>query len=339
MEDQKKMVKEDINFLEYPNWVVNQRSKVTTWTIEKPNGKYELVCGSGMPSHFDKTLLYFLLYKLYREKKLDSCLISTTRYEIAKNVFSELRHIGKNKYDRIMESLKKWNALSIHFSGGIFYGGDGETERFFHILDEVILRKETGELIVKFNSSYIKQLKESKFYTFIDFEKYKKLYRASSARLYEILVKNFKGRNDWVINIQLLAQKLTFEKRANAAEYYPSDVFRHIKPGINEINKKTDLEIGFTYNKETGTCIFKSLKKQNDTFIPATRYKETDKQKRVQTRKQINDCMDYYRTLAIEEQEAILEDIKRQPFLEFLPDQSSRIFAYMTNAKQWQPSE
>ena len=250
----------------------------TVWTIQKPNGKYEMISPMGLPKHFDKIVLYFLLYKLYREKNLNSYLLTTTRYEIAKNVFYGIKDFGKNKYDRVMKSLKKWTALSIHFKGGLFYGGDGETERFFHIFDEITLRKESGELTIKFNESYITQLKETKFYKLIDFEQYKKLHKTSSARLYEILAKNYKERSEWAIGIQLLAEKLTFEKREGAQGYYPSDVLRYVKPGIQEINKKTDLEIGFTYNKETGTCIFKKLKKQKTTYIGAIK-DDSDKKK------------------------------------------------------------
>ena len=174
----------------------------------------------------------------------------------------------------------------------------------------------------------------------IDFEQYKKLHKSSSARLYEILIKNFKERNEWVINLQALAEKMTFEKREGAKEYYSSDVLRYLKPGINEINKKTDLFVDFQYNKESGVCVFKKLPKPKSFFIAAVKEKTSDKKSsKINTSKQINECVAYFKTLPSDEQIAILEDIKKQPFLKFLPDQNFQIYAYLVKVKKWTPTE
>ena len=258
MKQQKKMVREDINFLEYPNWVLNRRSTTKIWTVERQNGKYEIASPSGLPSHFDKMVLYYLLYKLYLKTALETTSVTTTRYEIAKNVLPDTRSVGNNQYKRIMLSLKRWTNLNIHFDG-VFYEGDGHTVRFFHVIDDVKMQNETGKITIKLNESYLKQLKETTFYIFIDFDQYKRLQKASSARLYEILLKTFKERNVWAINIQLLAKKLTLDKRKKAKAYYPSDVLRHLKVAVNEINKKTDMHIKFEYNKSNQVCVFKCL--------------------------------------------------------------------------------
>lgn len=334
MEEDKKIIKDDINFLEYPNWIIDRKNKATTFSIEKPNGKFELVSPLGLPKHFDKIILYYLLYKLHRETNLDSYILKTSRYEIAKNVFSGVKDFGKNKFTRIMLALKKWNALSIHFDG-LFYTGEDRSVRYFHIVDEVILIPKTGQLTIKFNESYIKQLKESTFYKLIDFEQYKKLHKTSSARLYEILVKNFKERTEWAINIQGLAEKLTFEKRQGAQSYYPSDVLRYLKPSIDEINKKTDLAIQFHYNTETTICIFKKQEKPKTVFIPAQKDGSVGRKKKLHGKDQIKACLNYFKSLEETKRSQILEEIKREPFLEFLPDQNSRIYAYLTNNKQW----
>lgn len=337
MEDQKKMIKDDINFLEYPNWVIDRKNKATLWTIQKPNGKYEMVSPWGLPKHFDKIVLYFLLYKLYRDKNLGSYSLTTTRYEIAKNVFYGVKDFGKNKYDRIMNSLKKWNSVSINFEG-VFYEGGEYTVKGFHIVDEYTLKTSSNELSVKFNESYIKQLKETKFYMFIDFEQYKKLHKTSSARLYEILVKNYKERNEWVIGIQLLAEKLTFEKRENAQSYYPSDVLRYLKPSINEINKKTDLEIGFTYNKDTGTCVFKKLKKNKESFIPAIKGQDSKREQK-SNMKRIEACLSYFNTLDEDEKRSIINKATHDSFLVIFKTEEEKIYGYMTNNNLWKPSE
>ena len=72
MKQQKKMVKEDINFLECPNWVLNRRSHVDSFIIDKPNGRYEIKGLHGLPSHFDKIVLYSLIHKIYRESALSN---------------------------------------------------------------------------------------------------------------------------------------------------------------------------------------------------------------------------------------------------------------------------
>lgn len=334
VEDNKKIIKDDINFLEYPNWVIDRKNKATTFSIEKPHGKYEIISPLGLPKHFDKIILYCLLYKLYREKNFESYLIKTSRYEIAKNVFSGVKDFGKNKFNRIMVALKKWNALSINFDG-LFYSNEERSVRYFHIVDEVTLRPKSGELTVKFNESYVKQLRETTFYKLIDFEQYKKLHKTSSARLYEILVKNFKDRKEWSAGIQLLAEKLTFEKRQGAQNYYPSDVLRYLKPSVNEINKKTDLEIKFDYNNETSVCVFKLVKKQKVTYTPATKSVEIVKQKADENAKLNNLYMKKFKLLSVDEQKEMLEAISRDAFLKVIDDQDHQIVSYMMKTQQY----
>jgi hypothetical protein len=337
MKDQQKIIKDDINFLEYPTWVVSKKKKITVWTIKKPQGKYEIISPMGIPKHFDKIVLYSLLYRLYKEKELESYLLITNRYEIAKSVLTG-NHFGKNVYSRIMGALRKWTSLYIDFEG-VFYEGNGYTTRLFHIIDEVTLKKESGELSIKFNESYVKQLKETKFYKLIDFEQYKKLHKTSSARLYEILVKNYKERNEWAINIQLLAEKLTFEKRERAQSYYPSDVLRYLKPSISEINKKTDLEIGFSYNKDTGACVFKKLKKQKATFVAAIKDESKSKKLELNNQKKIDACIEYFNSLGESEQQNIRNKAAHDSFLVVFKTEEEKIYGYMTNNKLWHPAE
>lgn len=328
MSGDKKMIKDDINFLEYPNWTISKKNKTTCYTIQKSHGKYEVLSPLGLPKHFDKIVVYFLLYKLYRENNLESCSLVTSRYEIAKDIFGG-GHFGKNIYDRIMKAIKKWKSISINFEG-VFYEGDGYTIRGFSIIDEYVLRKETGELTVKFSQAYVKQLHESKFYKLIDFEQYKRLHKTSSARLYEVLAKNFKERTEWAINIQGLAEKLTFEKREGANNYYPSDVLRYLKPSVNEVNKKTDLSIKFDYNKDTGVCIFKQIPSSKVTYIAATSdTASSDKKKSRAGKKQMAVYVDKFKQLTGAEQQSILDAIKRDPFLKVLDDQDSQICSYM----------
>lgn len=331
VEEHKKILKDDINFLEYPTWVIDRKNNATMWKLEKPHGKYEILCPLGLPKHFDKIVVYFLLYKLYKEQDLETYSIKTNRYEIAKNIFGG-NHFGKNTYDRIMSAIRKWKAISINFEG-VFFEEDTHTIRGFSIVDEYVLKKATGELTIRFSEGYIKQLKETKFYKLIDFEQYKKLHKTSSARLYEILVKTFKADDQWAINLQSLAEKITFEKREGAQSYYPSDVLRYLKPSILEINKKTDLHIGFQYNTETGICVFKKLlPKKKETFTPAVKVKQPKEKSKYQ--KEITACVKYFHSLDLDRQQSIQENIKREPLLDCL-DQDQKIYKYLTDNNQW----
>ena len=198
-----------------------------------------------------------MLYQLIEESDLKSNRLVITRYKIARNVYAN-KSFGKVHYDRIIRALEKWKSIVIKFEG-IFYEGDNYTLRYFGVRDNVKLDKETRLLSLQFNEDYIKQIQESKFYKYIDFEEYKKLTKPISARLYEILIKTFKERDSWFIDIGNLAEKLTIEKREQAKTYYPSDLLPNIKAAISEINKKTELKLELNYDKDKQICTFKKL--------------------------------------------------------------------------------
>lgn len=250
--NEKQTFKEDINFLEWPTWVVKEKTKSKQIIIEKPNGRYELISPLGLPTHFDRLILYSLLYSL----EADSLEVKTSRYKIAKHIDRKIT--ASHQYTRILNSLKKWQSLSINFSG-IFYEGDKHTMRFFSIIDDVIFTEETKELYIKFNQQYIKQIRESKFYKYIDFSIYKKLSTSAGARLYEVLVKNFKDRDTWSIKFHNIAEKLTLEKRTGNSNYFPSDVIAILKSALHEINCKTELKINFNYDSKTKLCSFEKV--------------------------------------------------------------------------------
>ena len=268
--DDKLFLKDDICFLEYPSWLVSERSDLKTLTIEKENGRYTISTTDSvdrLPDRNDKIVLYYLLHELFSNIKLNSSKIITTRYKIAKNIIGNKKNICKANYERIMLSLERWTGIFIKFEG-VFYNGDDYTNRYFHIIDNVILNKKTKELSIKFNEEYIKQLRETNYFKFINFNEYKKLKRPVSARLYEILIKTFKDRDTWQIGIVKLAEKLTLEKRKNIDNYYPSDVIIKLISALNEINKQTELHIKLDYNKKTRICTFTKVKKAQSEDKP-----------------------------------------------------------------------
>ncbi len=246
--------KEDINFLEYPSWIVSQRSSQNNLTIIQKNGTYEIKCIEGLPVKFDKLVLYYLLHIFFETDNLTHNRIELTRYLIAKNIgYSDF--MGKTIYTRIMLALRRWKSIFINFEG-IFYEGNKKSIRYFSVIDSVILDKSTGKLSIDFNAQYILQLRNSACFALIDFEEYRLLERPISARLYEILLFNFQATEIWAIHIIELAEKITIEKRS-----YPSQVSAALLPAIAEIIEKTTLQFSYTYNKKDGFCIFREKEK------------------------------------------------------------------------------
>lgn len=268
-------VKQDINFLEYAMWILNERKNIEHFVINTKKGVYELTCKGGLPNRFDRLVLYFLTLKLfnYIELTQENCLeLTLTRYEIARNLFDHQKSYGKIYYKRIMLALERWKNLVIKFDG-VFYEGDGYTFRLFSVIDDIILERKTKKLFIRFNQQYVKQLQETKYYRYINIEDYKKLTRPISARLYEILTKSFREKHLWYIALEKLAEKLTLEKRANAKRYYPSDVLSKIMPSIKEINENTHVRFTFHYDKQTQVCRFNLLKqaKKAEKFMLSTK--------------------------------------------------------------------
>ena len=96
MEEKSRPIKDDINFLENPTFLLDDKNTATELLIEKENGKYEITCSSGLPDLFDKKVLYFLLQKLYQETKLKKYTVKARRYEIARIVSTSAP--GKKQY-------------------------------------------------------------------------------------------------------------------------------------------------------------------------------------------------------------------------------------------------
>ena len=180
-------------------------------------------------------------------------------YEIARNVFSEKKHLGKKEYDRLELALERLKAVFIKFVG-IFYQDSHRTTRYFSILDDVIIDSKNKKVVLRFNEQYLTQQRETRYYQNIDLEEYKAMKRPLSCRLYEILTKSFLENPLWYVKIDNLAEKLTLTKPQGSDSYYPSKVLVALRPAINEINKKTKLTVELQYDKQNETCVFKKTK-------------------------------------------------------------------------------
>ena len=251
----KEMVKQDINLLEYPLWTVQERGRPLDVEIERDNGRYIVAVpktADRLPDKIDNLILLSLLRRLY-DNNFRSREIITSRYAIVYDVFDSPKEWY---YERVLDGLARWVSVSVRFDG-TFYEGDRYTTRIFGIIDDVKIDKK-GKLVIRFNEEFLEQVKETSYYKLIDFNCIRRLKRPISLRLYEILIKNFVGRDTWKIGIMKLRKKLTIQEK------YPCHILQKLKPAISEINKKTDIMIDFKYDKKRRVCTFKKLAWTNE---------------------------------------------------------------------------
>lgn len=251
-----KGVKEDLNFLEFPTAVLDDKNACLVFELKSSRGTYTIGSIDGLATHFDKRVWFFLLHKLYKDGISKDYEFSLTRYEIAKNVIDGDRHPSQEDCDRIMLSLKKWAGISINFDGSFYMEGKHYSRMFYHMLDAVRVDEKTLRINIRFNKEYLTQLQNSNHYALFNFEEYVKISIPAAARLYELCVKNFQLRASWEINLDTLAVKMPLAKRKNAKRYYPSDVIPLLEKGIKEINAKTSLKVLFNFDKQEGKCSF-----------------------------------------------------------------------------------
>lgn len=229
---EKYLIKQDINFLEYPLWMQDsqQAEKHTEGVLwEDPNG-YIYRAGYKPPVRLDLLFLYFFMLKSQENGWAEE--VEVSRYEVLKTC--ELSK-GTYWYSRLEESLERWKMIGIKFSGKFFDGKHYITMNF-GIIDSWNF-KDNGKLFVRFSPEFLTKVKESNFFKLLDFNQLKALRSPLATRLYEILVKSFQGRKRWEIESRKLAQKIPMQEK------YPADIIPKIKAAVNRINEETELKL------------------------------------------------------------------------------------------------
>jgi len=229
----KKLIKQDVNFLDYPNWVV--RDGCTAFEIKTENGFYRLTTDYLLPTRLDKCLLYYLIDKVLTGPGRE---VVVSRYELCKYALG--LEPGKAIYLRVEDALRRWKHVNVEYKG-IFYEGT-YTTRMFNIIDDVIIAD--GYVIIRFNEQYLEQLRRSKYCKYINFTDYQRLKKPVSARLYEILAKSFKDRDEWQIGLEKFCKKMTLVKQA------PSQLLRLLRAAVSMINEKTNLKVSLSYHEK-----------------------------------------------------------------------------------------
>ena len=232
------LIKQDIGFLEHPLWMQNleQDEKGFTW---KDMDGYIYKSAGKAPTQTDGIFLYYLLQRSQKDGWNNKLELS--RYEILKGCgFTD----AKKNYNRLMESMERWWMLGIGFNG-TFYNGEKYETLLFNIIDDVELPAKKGsKLKITFSEKWLYKIKESKYYKLIDFEELKVLKTPLATRLYEILSKTFKGRNEWAIDAHKLANKIPMNEK------YLTHIIAKIQPAVKRITQKTNLHIELEVRKK-----------------------------------------------------------------------------------------
>jgi hypothetical protein len=249
------LVKQDINFLENPLWVLSEHPQKEI-RISNNRGEFLITSGQKLP---ERTDINFLLYLLQVSQKSGYVQkLELTRYEVIKEC--ELTACEIN-YERLEESLNRWKFVGIKFKG-TFYDNKEYLTKAFGIINEYAIDKQTKKLKIEFNKSFLEMVKSTNYCKYIDFKKYIRLRRPVSSRLYELLLKTFVDRKEWEIEALKLAQKLTLGE-GGKKKLYPADIKIKIDPAVNEINQKTELRIELETRKNDNKQIifrFKLIK-------------------------------------------------------------------------------
>ena len=244
------LVKQDVNFLEYPIWQVCERHRENTYTDLEG---YTYRVGYKMPTCVDVIFLYYLMFVSQSNNWKQK--IKVSKYNILKNC-----KIPINGYyiKRIEESLKRWINVTLEFTG-TFYDNKKYLTLNFNILNDWYIDEKDNTLVIEFNKFWLEKVKESKYFKMLKFDKIINLKSPIATRLYEILIKNFQNREIWEIDAHKLAKKITMKEK------YLAHIIQKIKPAVNKINKQTDLNIDLKIRKkERNKAIFVFIKRNNE---------------------------------------------------------------------------
>ena len=243
----KKLIKQDIGFLEYPLWfqdcqVAERTNEGFVW--QDLDG-FTYRAGYKPPVKVDLIILLYILLRSQQDDWKEE--LEFSRFEILKACGMAT---GKREYERLNDSLKRWKMVGVEFQG-TFY--DGKTYRFmnFGIIDGWELEENSKRLRVTVSSQWLEKIKDSNYCKMIDFEQIKSLRSPLTTRLYELLIKTFQTRPHWSCGARKLAAKIPMK------EQYPADIIPKIKTAVSRINEKTELQIKLTVRRpKRGKAIF-----------------------------------------------------------------------------------
>jgi len=265
----KAMVKQDINLLEYPLWFQDEceAKKCENGFVWKHSKGFVLRTTFKPPVKTDVIFLFYLLLQSQNQSWKDELLI--TRYQVLKGCGLTM---DAGWYERLEESLKRWEQVKIEFNGA-FYNGREYKTLHFGVIDSWGIDKVTKKLRIRFSPEYLSMVKDTSYCRYINFDQVKALRSPLATRLYQLLAKTFKNRDMWEIDAILLAEKIPMKQR------YPAHIALKIKPAVRRIHKYTDLkikleerkkgrgEIVFVFTRESSALKEKPIVKKTTSFV------------------------------------------------------------------------
>jgi hypothetical protein len=235
-------VKQDMNFLEYPLWFQDER--LPEGFVWKDRDGFVYRAGYKPPTRLDG--LYLMYWMLSSQQAGWAEHVYVTQRN---NMSSCGVYPNKSKALRLQDSCERWINVTVKFKG-TFYDGKRYENLQFNIINEWWIDKMTKHLHVDFNKIWLEKVKHSNFFKLIDFDDVRRLRSPRAARLYELLVKNFQGRNKWVIDAHKLAHKYPMTRK------YVSQIIRDVKAALADITRRTSLQVGMSVeNNERGKAM------------------------------------------------------------------------------------
>jgi hypothetical protein len=312
--------KQDINFLEYPLWFPFSHSS-ENGTVWSDREGYLYRTNYKAPDKTDILILFFILMESQKNNYERKLIFSQREILLGSGLPNDGWY-----HKRLQDSLERWINVAVKFSG-TFYDGEKYESIGFHILEDYKIREKDKKVVVSLNENFLLQIKESRFFRYINFNQYKSLKRPVSLRLFEILCKTFKGRDFWEIDLVKLGLKLPLFKRKiylkgeEKEVMYHSDVLVKIKPAIHEINKVAEnkelfksLEIPLSEAFSVGY----ELKKENKIIVFNKRIPDWVKQERSLESTQ----QEQIRVPKVEAQTKVKTEVKEAPLLKQLYEMS-----------------
>ena len=230
----KNLVKQDLNFLEYPLWFQDERQGETldTRKVWKDRDGYTYSTFHRLPTKVDGIILYYLLLRSQQEGWKERIVFS--RKEILTGCGMEW---GKLNRLRLKEALNCLESIRVKFEDGVFFDGNHYTVLNFHIIDAWGVDEETGLLYVRFSPEWLLRLKASVYFRFLDFNDIVAVGSPLAMRLYELLAKVFSSEEIWEIDALELAEKIPMKGVQSF------NVVSKIKKAVERINERTGLTV------------------------------------------------------------------------------------------------
>lgn len=189
-----------------------------------------------------------------------------TVFKIELSTLKKLAWIKNTNYEDVKKSLKGLLTTAIEYN---VLDKDKEVERWaFNILSEVNIKTENNNNAIVsfwFPSKILEQIKSPRMYSTLDLVIIRDLNSKYSLALYELL-KDY--QNLWTIVFKVEDLKKTlWVDQLKGYKVFSEFRKRVIKPAVDEINEKTDLQVSYEWKKQGAEYIeveFKVVTKRQD---------------------------------------------------------------------------